>query len=95
VRVHVTSKRRERRLGIRVFCRFPGAPAVSPSRRTVQASYLHRLRDGTGTYSDAWLKFNSLGGKMPAGKHGQLKNLQSKLYFSVKLTQRQYRILAL
>jgi hypothetical protein len=68
VRVHVTSKRRERRLGIRVFCRFPGAPAVSPSRRTVQASYFHHLRDGTGTYSDAWLKFNSLGDKTPAGK---------------------------
>jgi hypothetical protein len=55
VQVHVTSNRRERRLGISVFCRLPGAPAVSPSRRTVQASCRHRLRDGTGTYSDAWL----------------------------------------
>jgi hypothetical protein len=69
VRVNVTSKRWERQIGIRVFCRFPGAPAVSPSRRTVQASYLHRLRDGTGIYSDAWLNFKSLGGKTPAGKH--------------------------
>jgi hypothetical protein len=60
-------------------------PAVSRSRRTVQASRLRPLCDATGAYSKAWLILKSLGGKMLAGKQmlDGYRNVPSRLYLSV------------